>query len=111
MSIFANRYTIKSMQLVGATNGFILRPFIWKSITHAMFALPIAGTAVWALFWGLPYSGEPEFAILKEFTSHLLLKELLIISIAIAIFGILLSAITSLRSTRKYLKLKIENLY
>jgi hypothetical protein len=36
---------------------------------------------------------------------------LLMVSIAIAIFGILLSTLTSLASTRKYLKLKIENLY
>ncbi|MEY3965489.1 MAG: hypothetical protein RL263_658 [Bacteroidota bacterium] len=111
MSIFANRYTIKSMQLVGATNAFILKPFVLKSVRHSILALPIATIAIWALFWGLPYSGEPEFEILKEFTSHIVFQELLMVSIAIAIFGILLATITSLTSTRKYLKLKIENLY
>jgi cell division transport system permease protein len=111
MSIFANRYTIKSMQLVGATNAFILKPFVLKSVRHSIAALPIAALGIWLLFWGLPYSGEPEFEILKEFTSHIVFKDLLIVSIAIAIFGILLSTLTSLASTRKYLKLKIENLY
>jgi cell division transport system permease protein len=111
MSIFANRYTIKSMQLVGATNAFILKPFVLKSVRKSIAALPIAAICIWLLFWGLPYSGEPEFEILKEFTSHILFKDLLMVSIAIAIFGILLSTLTSLASTRKYLKLKIENLY
>lgn len=111
MNIFANRYTIKSMQLVGATNAFILKPFILKSIKHSLAAIPIAAIAIWMLFWGLPYSGETEFEILKEFTSHIVFEELLLVSIAIAIFGMLLSAVTSYTSTRKYLKLKIENLY
>lgn len=111
MSIFANRYTIKSMQLVGATNAFILKPFVLKSVRNSIAALPIAAICIWLLFWGLPYSGEPEFEILKEFTSHIVFKDLLMVSIAIAIFGILLSTLTSLASTRKYLKLKIENLY
>src|SRR5699024_2497865 len=32
LSVYAKRFTIKTMQMVGATKGFIRRPFIWKSI-------------------------------------------------------------------------------
>jgi hypothetical protein len=66
-----------------------LKPFVLKSVRHSILALPIAAIAIWALFWGLPYSGEPEFEILQEFTSHIVFEELLLVSIAIAIFGIL----------------------
>ena len=32
LSVYAKRFTIKTMQMVGATKHFIRKPFIWKSI-------------------------------------------------------------------------------
>ena len=32
LSVYAKRFTIKTMQMVGATKHFIRRPFIWKNI-------------------------------------------------------------------------------
>ena len=33
LTLFSRRFTIKSMQLVGATRGFIRRPFLLRSLT------------------------------------------------------------------------------
>ena len=32
------RFSIKTMQLVGATKSFIRKPFLWKSIQHGLIA-------------------------------------------------------------------------
>lgn len=38
LSIFAQRLTIRSMQLIGAREGFIRRPFLWKGIFQGLLA-------------------------------------------------------------------------
>jgi len=111
LGIFANRHTIKSMQLVGATNGFIIRPFVSKFIGYSMIAFPMAGGFIAAIFWGLPYWMKGELKMLNSFNQHIDLNLLGILSISIAIFGIVLATLTSWISTRKFLKTKIENLY
>ena len=37
LSVFSKRFVIRSMQLVGATRGFIMRPFIWQGISTLHF--------------------------------------------------------------------------
>ena len=110
LGIFANRLTIKSMQLVGATNTFIVMPFIWMFIRYALFAIPLAALGVYGIIWGIPQVFE-EFAMLTEFTKHIDLNILMIVSVFIAIFGIVLAAACSWLSTRKFLRTNIENLY
>lgn len=111
LGIFANRLTIKSMQLVGATNSFIILPFIKKFIGYALIATPVAGLAIFAIFWGIPTIWNNELQLLKSFTEHLKIEQLIILSLAITIFGVSLAAFGSWYSTRKFLKTKIENLY
>ncbi len=110
LGIFANRHTIKSMQLVGATNTFIVWPFIWKFVRHALTGVPIAGFCVWLVFWGIPNNTDL-FPMLKTISAHIDFKQLGIFSLSIAIFGVLLAAVSTWISTRKFLKMKIENLY
>jgi cell division transport system permease protein len=110
LGIFANRHTIKSMQLVGATHAFIIRPFVLKFIGHALIAAPISFVLLGLIFWGIPYYTDL-FPLLKTLTAHIDLFQLGIFSIGITIFGVLLASISSWLSTKKFLKMKIENLY
>ncbi|MGB0242579.1 MAG: cell division protein FtsX [Bacteroidia bacterium] len=110
LGIFANRHTIKSMQLVGATNGFIIRPFVWKFIKYALLSFPLSALLIWLLIWVLP-TYSTGLNLLGNFHQHMDLKLLGILSIAIAIFGILLAALSSWISTRRFLNTRIENLY
>lgn len=110
LGIFANRHTIKSMQLVGATNAFIIRPFVWKFAQYALLATPIAYGLIALIFWILPEYSE-SFRLLIAFKEHINFTHLGILSFSIAIFGVLLASISSWISTRKFLKTKIENLY
>ena len=120
LGIYANRHTIKSMQMVGATNAFIIRPFVLKFIQYALIAIPIAGVSIWALFWLLPSINEitgieisqsTDLSFTQVIVEHIDLNDLIFISIAISVFGVLLAALASWISTRKFLKTKIENLY
>jgi cell division transport system permease protein len=120
LGIYANRHTIKSMQMVGATNAFIIQPFVIKFIQYALFAIPISGVAIWALFWlvpsineftGLEITQTSELNFTQVIVEHIDINDLILISLAISVFGVLLAASASWISTRKFLKTKIENLY
>jgi cell division transport system permease protein len=110
LSIFANRFLIKSMQLVGATNTFIVKPYVLNFVKHSLVAIPIAMGLLLAVFYGLPIVFE-DFAIIQDFTQHIAMNELLIICTSVSIFGLILASFGSWLSTRLYLRTKIENLY
>ena len=49
LSIYARRMLIRTMKLVGATNGFIRRPFLVEGVVQGL----VAGAAAGLLLWGL----------------------------------------------------------
>jgi cell division transport system permease protein len=110
LSIFANRFLIKSMQLVGATNTFIVKPYVMNFVRYSMVAIPIAMGLLLTVFYGLPFVFQ-DFAIINDFTKHIPFNQLLIICISVSIFGLILASFGSWLSTRRYLRTKIENLY
>lgn len=110
LSIFANRFLIKSMQLVGATNAFIIRPFLGKFLKHALVAIPIAGIMLFGVLYGVHFVWK-EFGTIKEFAKFINWQQAVMLYAGIGIFGIILAIICAWFSTRKYLRSKIENLY
>lgn len=105
LSIYSKRFIIRTMQLVGATQGFIRRPFIWKGIRHGIFAALIAI----AMLMGVLY-------LVKRFllpeVEHLIDEQLLFTLFGIVIaLGILISWISTYFAVRKYLRLKTDELY
>ncbi len=79
LGIFANRHTIKSMQFVGATNSFIVKPIILTFVKYALIAIPISFASLYALIWQLPaILGSGDFSVMMiEFTNHINLQNLL----------------------------------
>lgn len=110
LSIFANRFIIKSMQLVGATNSFIIRPFLMKFIKHALIAIPISGLFLGGVLYGLHFVWK-EFGTIQEFAQFINWQHAIVVFAGIGVFGIFLAIICAWFSTRKYLRSKIENLY
>lgn len=53
VSIFSKRYLINTMKLVGASKGFIMRPFLWDSVRQGLFAGLIATALFIAMIAGL----------------------------------------------------------
>ena len=104
LSIYARRFLIRSMQLVGATETFIRLPFIRKSIVHGI----IASVAAILLLTGTLYLARqrmPEIAALQD------VKQFSIFFAGILVLGVLLSAFSTLFAVNKFLRMKIDNLY
>ena len=53
VSIFSKRYLINTMKLVGASKGFIMRPFLWDSFKQGLVAGVIATALFIAMIAGL----------------------------------------------------------
>ena len=104
LSIYSRRFIIRSMQLVGATEGFIRRPFLLRSIVQGL----IAGMVALGMFiLGMYLLNE----WIVEFKKIVVLKDLLIIFGGITLGGILISYISTYFALRKYLRIKTDNLY
>lgn len=50
LSIYARRMLIRTMKLVGATNGFIRRPFLIEGLVQGLVAGLVAGLVLWGLY-------------------------------------------------------------
>jgi cell division transport system permease protein len=104
LAIYSQRFLIKSMQLVGATKGFIRKPFllygIWHGILGGLIAIVIlVGTL------SLAYKEIPDLIILRNYT------EFGLIFMVIIGLGIFISGFSTFLAVNKFLRLKICNLY
>lgn len=104
LSVYAKRFTIKTMQLVGATKGFIRRPFIWQSVKLGMVGAVLAmigmGFVLYYLHNSFPDLGLIEDPVILAF-----------IFAGVFILGILLTLFSTFLATQRFLNLKTDELY
>jgi cell division transport system permease protein len=104
LAMFSDRFLIKSMQLVGATRWFIIRPYIWRAILNGIVsALVASGLLVLILYLFDKYTQLIELQ--KE------LKYLSIIFFGLILLGVILSFISTFFAVNKYLRMKLDSLY
>lgn len=65
LTIYAKRGLIKAMKLVGATNGFIRRPFLVEGLIQSIIAAAIASGLIWLFFQYIVPNYIPQFGILS----------------------------------------------
>ena len=104
LGIYARRFSIHTMKLVGASWGFIRRPFVWKAILLGVLAAILACGVLAGFVYAL-YRYEPE--ILTVLT----VKEMGITAAAVVIFGVLITALCAGVSVNKFLRMKAGELY
>lgn len=102
--IYSKRFLIHTMKLVGATPGFIRRPFIRYNIISGVVASLLAILLLTLLLYYL----QQEFA---GFIQVLDLASLLSVYGAMLLLGVLLSAFATVVSVNKYLRLGVDKLY
>lgn len=104
LALFSQRFLIRSMQLVGATKGFIRRPFLWRSFFFGTLAGVIASAIIFSL---LAYGRNfiEGFQLLYDTELLALLFGSLIL------LGALLSWLSTFRSINKYLNMSLDELY
>ena len=104
LSIYSRRFLIRTMQLVGATRGFIRRPFIIQSAVQGLLSALIA----MSLLLGLLYLIEKEFLLMFRFETTYLL---LLLGGVIVLIGILINIISTFFSVNRYLSISEDKLY
>jgi cell division transport system permease protein len=104
LAMFSNRFLIKTMQMVGATRGFIARPMNTKAIINGAISAGIAIAVCWALLLTLE-GWVPELRAVHDNGLLLLLALLLLV------LGVAISLFSTHRSVVKYLKMKLDDLY
>ncbi len=104
LTIYAKRFLIHTMKLVGASWGFIRRPFLRRNFGIGVLSAFIADALLWAgASWLVSY--EPE--LIKVITPGVMV----LVSIAVLLFGVLITWMCTLFSINKYLKMKAGTLY
>jgi cell division transport system permease protein len=104
LSIYAKRFLIRTMYLVGATQGFIRMPFIVKGLKQGVIAGISAGFLL-AGFLVLSTRYIPDLLQLQD------PNLLAVLFIGIVLLGMLISGLSAALSVRRYLRLKTDDLY
>ncbi len=104
LAIYSQRFLIKSMQLVGATKGFIRKPFLFYGIWHGLLGGLIAIIILVGTRY-LAYRQIPDLVILQNYA------EFCIVFLGVIGIGIFISAFSTFLAVNKFLRLKIYDLY
>jgi cell division transport system permease protein len=104
LAMFSNRFIIKTMQMVGATRGFISRPLNLRALINGLIS---SGIAIFLLLIiiGWAESRVPELKAIRSIQLNLLLFG------GITLLGVGISVYSTHRSVLKYLKMKLDDLY
>ena len=104
LSVYAKRFLVRSMLLVGATASYIRRPFIKSGITQGFFGALIADVLLFLLLYGLS-KRLPELALVQDY------RIIIGIFIGIIVLGMLLGGLSTRAALRKYLRADVDRLY
>lgn len=104
LSVYAKRFTIKTMQMVGATKSFIRKPFIVKSIKLGIIGAIVAMIGVAIVLYYLNHY-FPQLNILED--------KILIIGLFlfILLMSIIISGLSTFFATQRFLNLRTDELY
>ena len=104
LSIYARRFSIHTMKLVGASWGFIRAPFLRRAVLEGLVS---ALMAIVALGIGMCFLYDYE----PDITKVLSLEALLITAVVMVAFGVLIATFCSWLSVNKFLRMKAGDLY
>ena len=104
LTIYSKRFLIHTMKLVGASWGFIRRPFLQRNFWIGVLAACLADGILWAAaVWLVAY--EPE--LVAVVTPQVMLA----VSVSVLAFGIIITWLCAWFSINKYLRMKSSALY
>ncbi|MFN4298844.1 MAG: cell division protein FtsX [Thermaurantimonas sp.] len=104
LSIYSSRFIIRTMQLVGATHWFIIRPFMLNAVLQGFISGLFASGLLLALYkYSLRWTSE----MFIQLDESILYANIPMLSI----LGVVVSSVCTLFALNKYLQLDIEQLY
>jgi cell division transport system permease protein len=104
LALFSQRFLIRSMQLVGATRGFIKKPFLIRAAWYGMIGGIVSSILLVALLV-LANRRIPELASIQNN------RQIMIVFASLVTLGIFVALISTYRAVSKYLQLSLDELY
>lgn len=104
LALFSQRFLIRSMQLVGATSGFIRGPFLKRSVWYGALAGFFSSVLLLVL---MTYANSK----IKDLEQLQDIESMTILFSTIVFLGIVVGFLSTYRAVRKYLKLSLDELY
>lgn len=104
LALYSQRFIIKTQQLVGATSGFIRKPFL----TMAVFQGIVAAIFAMALLFGILYMVNNYLFDISPMIDFLLMLKLLG---AVVLLGVLICLFATNVALSKYLRMRLDDLY
>lgn len=104
LALYSQRFLIRSMQLVGATNAFIRKPFVIKGALQGLISGFVACTLLIVL----------QQVAVQKIEGLVLLQEMdkmLILIVGILVIGTLMGVLSTFQSVERYLRLSLDELY
>ena len=106
LSMYSNRFLVRSMQLVGATRGFITAPYVKRSIVNGIIS---AAIALVVLFSAVLYI-HGNYAY-WDFSDPTIKRGFIFTALMLFGVGILITWFSTRSSVHKYIKMKLDELY
>ena len=103
LALYSNRWTIKTMQLVGATKRFIRKPFIIKNVFLGLFSSFVASTLLYLTIFYV----DKKIPFIDMFDNIYIIY----VFLSVTVLGVLISWISTYFATQKLLNLNTEKLY
>jgi len=104
VTIFSRRHIINTMKLVGATRGFIMKPFLAQSVLQGLYSGLIASAMLLLMVAGLR-EGLPEISFVKNS------MQLLFIFAGMIVGGILISLLFTTFAVRKFIRMNPSKIH
>ena len=104
LALYSQRFIIRSMQLVGATDWFIQKPFIIRGILQGFLSGLIASSLL-IIVEQIAIREIDNLEILQDFT------KLSILYVLVIFIGVLIGAMSTFQSIYRYLRTDLEDLY
>lgn len=104
LSIYSRRFTIHTMKLVGASWGFIRRPFVMSQVAIGIVSAVIADCMLCGMFYALLHY-QPELSAIVTW------QIMLWVSVIVLLCGVAITFLCAFVTINKYLKMKAGDLY
>lgn len=104
LSIYSKRFLVRSMQLVGATESFIRRPFLRSGVSQGFFGGLLADIFLILILYGAS----------KRFPDLVLIQDdvaLIAVFVGIVLLGVILAWLSTRAALDKFLKANLDKLY
>ncbi|NCB07064.1 MAG: FtsX-like permease family protein [Bacteroidia bacterium] len=104
ISVYSQRFSINTMQMVGAGNAFIRKPFLQRSLYWGIYGAVIANLVILSGF----------YTYKKELTGIISTSDLFVSALVFALvmaLGMLISFLSSWFAVNKFLKMKFDELF